>query len=112
MAVQSLAAEDEPSGECLKSWAALGRSASNVLAPCMVLSGRLRHTDAATETAGSLAMPNRVSQLVAWCCVGATLCLLGLPEFPAFTRAASTLFVPQQTVSPATQEPPAASAAA
>jgi hypothetical protein len=56
-------------------------------------------------------MPNRVSRLVSWCCVGATLCLLGLPEFPAFTRAASTLFVPQQTVSPAAQEPPAATTA-
>ena len=53
-------------------------------------------------------MPNRVSRLMACCCVGATLCLLGLPEFPAFTRAASTLFVPDETLSPAPQEPPAA----
>jgi len=56
-------------------------------------------------------MPNRVSRLVACCCVGVTLCLLGLPEFPAFTRAASTLFVPEKTLSPAAQEPPASSAA-
>jgi uncharacterized protein DUF5658 len=50
-------------------------------------------------------MPTRISRLVACCCVAVTVCLLGLPEFPAFTRAGSTLFVQQETLSPAAQEP-------
>lgn len=50
-------------------------------------------------------MPTRISRLVACACVAVTVCLLGVPEFPALTRAGATLFVQQETLSPAAQEP-------